>query len=153
MDNSGYIPDHEEKNRRDNVSHDTKKAVDFKTDESKTWTSDKPPPLLGSSRLALSLIACVGFLNLYALRVNLSVAMVCMVNQTALDLIKDGGVSVADKRPATCNGVEDESSNNTNSGDKDGEFVWSKEIQGYVLGSFFWGYMLTQVFGGWLAAR
>ncbi|XP_076450040.1 putative transporter slc-17.2 isoform X2 [Babylonia areolata] len=35
----------------------------------------------------------------------------------------------------------------------DGEFQWPKEIQGLVLGSFFWGYLLTQVPGGWLASR
>ena len=36
---------------------------------------------------------------------------------------------------------------------EDGEFVWSKKIQGHVLGSFFWGYMVTQIPGGYLAAR
>ncbi|KAK3765989.1 hypothetical protein RRG08_002232 [Elysia crispata] len=157
MDKSGYIKDcKREGTRNDTTVIDGKKTVGFQEMESKTWTSDKPPPLLGSSRLALSLIACVGFLNLYALRVNLSVAMVCMVNQTALDLIKDaenGGSGETNQRPATCNGVEKESSNDTTSGDREGEFVWSKEIQGYVLGSFFWGYLLTQVLGGWLAAR
>ena len=36
---------------------------------------------------------------------------------------------------------------------QDGEFQWHKDRQGLVLGSFFWGYILTQVPGGWLAAR
>ena len=36
---------------------------------------------------------------------------------------------------------------------QDGEFTWSKETQGLILGSFFWGYMTTQIAGGWLAAR
>ena len=47
--------------------------------------------------------------------------MVCMVNQTALDLIKDaenGGSGETNQRPATCNGVEKESSNDTTSGDR-----------------------------------
>ena len=36
---------------------------------------------------------------------------------------------------------------------EDGEFAWNKKTQGLVLGSFFWGYMITQVPGGYLAAR
>jgi ACS family sodium-dependent inorganic phosphate cotransporter-like MFS transporter 5 len=36
---------------------------------------------------------------------------------------------------------------------QDGPFSWDKELQGVILGSFFWGYLLTQVLGGWLAGR
>jgi len=34
-----------------------------------------------------------------------------------------------------------------------GELEWSKELRGHVLSSFFYGYLVTQVFGGWLAGR
>lgn len=34
-----------------------------------------------------------------------------------------------------------------------GEFVWNKKTQGIILGSFFWGYLLTQIPGGWLATK
>lgn len=34
---------------------------------------------------------------------------------------------------------------------KDGEFIWDEATQGLVLGSFFYGYVLTQVPGGRLA--
>lgn len=34
---------------------------------------------------------------------------------------------------------------------KEGEFVWDEATQGLVLGSFFYGYVLTQVPGGRLA--
>ena len=34
-----------------------------------------------------------------------------------------------------------------------GELEWSKEVRGYVLSSFFYGYVVTQVLGGWLAGR
>ena len=33
------------------------------------------------------------------------------------------------------------------------EFPWSPSLQGIVLGSFFYGYILSQIPGGWLAAR
>ena len=35
----------------------------------------------------------------------------------------------------------------------DGPFIWDKETQGLILGAFFWGYLLTQIPGGWLAER
>jgi len=34
-----------------------------------------------------------------------------------------------------------------------GELEWSKQLRGHVLSSFFYGYIVTQVLGGWLASR
>ncbi|CAG5124164.1 unnamed protein product, partial [Candidula unifasciata] len=34
-----------------------------------------------------------------------------------------------------------------------GEFTWNKELQGLLLGSFFWGYLVLQVPGGMLSER
>lgn len=34
---------------------------------------------------------------------------------------------------------------------KDGEFAWDEYRQGIILGSFFWGYVMTQIPGGRLA--
>ena len=42
---------------------------------------------------------------------------------------------------------------NSSSTTEVGEFNWNEETQGYVLGSFFYGYILTQVPGGWLASK
>ena len=36
---------------------------------------------------------------------------------------------------------------------QDGDFDWSRETQGIILGAFFWGYLVTQIPGGWLAER
>ena len=36
---------------------------------------------------------------------------------------------------------------------QDGEFVWDEQVQSIVSGSFFWGYIVTQLFGGRLAER
>ncbi|VDO55403.1 unnamed protein product, partial [Haemonchus placei] len=35
----------------------------------------------------------------------------------------------------------------------EGEFEWSKTTQGHILGAFFWGYLGSQVLGGYLASR
>ena len=34
-----------------------------------------------------------------------------------------------------------------------GEFNWSKSTQGFVLSSYFYGYILTQVISGWLSLK
>lgn len=33
------------------------------------------------------------------------------------------------------------------------DYPWSTEVQGLVLSSFFYGYIMTQIPGGWLATR
>ena len=34
---------------------------------------------------------------------------------------------------------------------QDGPFAWSRDLQGIIHGSFFWGYILTQMPGGFVA--
>ncbi|KAA0200023.1 hypothetical protein HAZT_HAZT001236 [Hyalella azteca] len=41
----------------------------------------------------------------------------------------------------------------TSSTSSQGEFDWDARTQGYILGSFFWGYCLTNLLGGLLAER
>lgn len=36
---------------------------------------------------------------------------------------------------------------------QDGNIEWDKKTQGMVLGSFFWGYLASQIPAGWLATR
>ena len=67
----------------------------------------------------------LGFSISYAMRVNLSVAIVYMVNNTAIS------------------GNEYRSSDGE--ADKDGPFVWDEAQQGVILGMFFYGYVVTQV--------
>ena len=64
-------------------------------------------------RNELAALAFFGFFNVYAMRVNLSVAAVKMANQ----------------------------------------YHWTKPQEGIVLGSFFYGYITTQVLGGWLSTK
>ena len=61
------------------------------------------------------------------MRVNLSVAIVYMVNNTAI----------------SGNGYRSREGEADN--DKDGPFVWDEAQQGVILGMFFYGYVVTQV--------
>lgn len=80
-----------------------------------------------SKRYMISILALLGFANVYALRVNLSVALVAMVTKTST-LDEEGKMEPA-------------------------EFNWSSETQGIVLSSFFYGYIITQLPGGFLALK
>ncbi|XP_041369663.1 sialin-like [Gigantopelta aegis] len=107
-------------------------------------------PFWTSSRLQLAFLGFWGFANLYALRTNLSVAIVCMVNQTALEILQN----VSDFSECEGRTVSDSSNVTTPQRlSEDGTHVWDKTVQGLVLGSYFWGYVISQIPGGWLATR
>lgn len=76
-------------------------------------------------RYILAFMAFLGFANVYALRVNLSVAMIAMNSNHTFD----------------------------NSTLPVPTYHWDSELQGMILGSFFYGYIVTQIPGGYLANR
>ncbi|KAL8592937.1 hypothetical protein ACOMHN_050764 [Nucella lapillus] len=79
-------------------------------------------------RYVVAFLAFLGFANIYALRVNLSVAIVSMTtNRTR---VVNGTVETLPP-----------------------EYPWSTHLQGQVLASFFYGYILSQLPGGFLANR
>lgn len=91
------------------------------------------------ARYILGILGFFGFANVYAMRVNLSVAIVAMVNNSFIPQ----NTSISDVCPVEAN--------STVVTPKDGDFNWDEATQGIVLGSFFYGYVLTQVPGGRLA--
>ncbi|CAK5019148.1 unnamed protein product [Meloidogyne enterolobii] len=134
------------------------------------------PRLLGSTRLNIAFLCFFGCAIIYSLRSNLSFAIVCMVKD-------DGGGEnktkiygcnynnekeiIAQRQRRELNNVKineisESSLNNTNFqefntvGAADiiiGEFDWSKQLQGQILGAFFFGYLTSQMLGGILAGR
>ncbi|XP_056147989.1 sialin [Lampris incognitus] len=100
-------------------------------------------PACCSARYSLAFFSCYGFFVVYALRVNLSVAMVEMLNAThQTSKNHSGSVCPAHTSPPQLH------HNNTAN-----VYDWDSETQGWILGSFFYGYILTQVPGGYLASR
>ncbi|XP_050307576.1 sialin-like [Anthonomus grandis grandis] len=80
-------------------------------------------------RYVVATMAFFGFFNVYTLRVNLSIAVVAMT-QNRFETLENGTkISLGP------------------------EFEWSNELQGYILSSFFYGYMATQLLGGYLSAK
>uniref|UniRef100_A0A914W490 Major facilitator superfamily (MFS) profile domain-containing protein n=1 Tax=Plectus sambesii TaxID=2011161 RepID=A0A914W490_9BILA len=112
-------------------------------------------PLWLSARLNLALVGFLGCVVIYSLRTNLSVAIVCMVNQTAIAesaaqeaTLFNQTKKVTEEQCLAPNGSVAEKKVN-----EDGEFIWSKTKQGQLLSAFFWGYPFSQILGGLLAGR
>lgn len=94
-----------------------------------------------SARYTFALLGFLGMANVYMMRVNLSVAMVAMVNSSAI-----ASANVSDE-------CQVDGGNLTSGTNKDGEFAWDEQTQGLILASFFWGYIFTQLPGGRLAEK
>ncbi|GFQ97413.1 hypothetical protein TNCT_257221, partial [Trichonephila clavata] len=85
---------------------------------------------------------------MYAMRNNINVAIVAMVNSTAV--YDDSKNNISSKECL----ISTPSSNYTNSTKnvlKEGTFIWSSNLQGVVLGAYFYGYCFSQIPGGRLA--
>lgn len=121
----------------------------------------KATPFFRSMRFVLAILGCLMFIHLYSQRVGMSVAIVCMVNQTAVSELgrqSSGGDSnsssndVMQRTPSNPQCIRAVKGKNETAS-LDGPFVWEKGIQGHILGSFFYGYMVSQIPGGLLAEQ
>lgn len=99
-----------------------------------------------SCRLVLNLMVITGFMLNYAFRVNLTIAIVAMVKQVV---------------PVVNNSTLGEHTNITTNvtvplitddpDDGSAKYTWNEYEQNFILGSFFWGYLLTELPGGRLS--
>ncbi|XP_039292778.1 putative inorganic phosphate cotransporter isoform X3 [Nilaparvata lugens] len=106
----------------------------------------KPTAWIGT-RHKVTFLLFLGMANAYIMRTNMSVAVVAMVNQTALP--KDEGVDVDDE----CGVNSYYTTNNHTEAHKDGQFIWDTTQQGFLLSSFFYGYVITQIPFGILSKK
>uniref|UniRef100_A0AAQ5Z5M5 Sialin n=1 Tax=Amphiprion ocellaris TaxID=80972 RepID=A0AAQ5Z5M5_AMPOC len=100
-------------------------------------------PACCSARYMLAFLSSFGFFVVYSLRVNLSVAMVDMLNTTHQTSPNHSG-SVCPPHTSSPPPKHNHTA---------GVYNWDSETQGWILGSFFYGYILTQIPGGYLAGR
>ncbi|XP_061767299.1 sialin [Nerophis ophidion] len=100
-------------------------------------------PACCSTRYLLALLSSYGFFVVYSLRVNLSVAMVDMLNATHQPHTNHSASVCAPHANPARPGRNHSAS----------VYDWNVETQGWILGSFFYGYIITQIPGGYLASR
>ncbi|XP_067626518.1 putative inorganic phosphate cotransporter isoform X2 [Eurosta solidaginis] len=103
---------------------------------------DKPKGRF-STRYFVTFMLFLGMANAYVMRTNMSVAIVAMVNHTA---ISKEITEIWDDECPNQNLTEVDNG-------QDGDFAWSSSLQGYILSSFFYGYVITQIPFGILAKK
>lgn len=111
--------------------------------------TNEVPPQCCSARLNLAVLMFFGFTVVYGLRVNLSVAMVAMVNNS--DIEPQQNSSIVHACP-----LSPEAKNNSNTilqPEGTPQYPWNSQTQGWLLGAFFFGYLFTQIPGGYLAGH
>ncbi|CAH2007224.1 unnamed protein product [Acanthoscelides obtectus] len=108
------------------------------------------------TRYILAVLGCVGLGIIYGLKVNLHVAIVSMVNHTALyqvgvekGLSTNVGASKIDAQ--ACGSDVNNSDKSSPAVAEDGPFPWPAPIQGLLLSAYFWGYIVAQIPGGRIA--
>nr|XP_031850573.1 putative inorganic phosphate cotransporter isoform X1 [Nomia melanderi] len=106
------------------------------------------------ARYLMAVMGSIGLAIIYGFKVNVSVAIVAMVNHTA---VKQSTLHEIKSENATAITTMDEcqhdglSLNTTKNIVEDGPFVWNEPLQGLILSSYFWGYMVSLLPGGRMA--
>lgn len=98
------------------------------------------------ARYIFAILASVGMGVIYGLKVGLHVVIVTMVNTTAIHTEHE---ATAQKPISKCG--FDDVKNITFKPAEDGPFEWNSEIQGWLLSSYFFGYIVAQIPGGRLS--
>ncbi|XP_022918769.2 sialin-like [Onthophagus taurus] len=85
------------------------------------------------TRYTVVILTSVGLGLLYAHRIHINLTIVSMVNQTGIEQNQTGVCS---------NKTQEEKSQKKN---HKGEFTWSNSLQGIILSSFYWGYLVVML--------
>ena len=102
--------------------------------------------------LIFAALGGMGMAIIYGLKVNASVAIVAMVNHTALHQWEHDHEDHHHEGAQEDQGEICFDPNEVSHGEsEDGPFLWTQPQQGLVLGSYFWGYFVTQIPGGRIA--
>ncbi|PRD22021.1 UNVERIFIED_CONTAM: Sialin [Trichonephila clavipes] len=99
-------------------------------------------------RVIFVILGFFGMFNVHALRVNLSVAIVAMVNNTGTE---SGNTSYVED---SCPDLRKEDNGVTIARQTKGEqYNWDAQTKGMVISSFFYAYFITVLTGGYLAKK
>ncbi|XP_023217799.1 sialin-like isoform X2 [Centruroides sculpturatus] len=111
--------------------------------ESKSSTTAEKPTEWIPTRYVLTFLTFWSLCLLYTHRVVLNLAIVAMVNLTALES-HEVNTTLSDECPDTL------AYENTTYRYREGYFMWSPSVQGIILGAYYYGFITTQLLGGWL---
>ncbi|OQV24542.1 Sialin [Hypsibius exemplaris] len=115
----------------------------------------------------MTLLLCIGIFNIYTLRICLSIAIVAMVEPTARPAATNSSstnwtssLNGTTEPPGTsplrqdiCPAPEGLNAVQAPAQTNSPRFAWDSQVQGTILGSYFYGYIAGQIPGGWLSRR
>uniref|UniRef100_A0A8C1D0Z2 Solute carrier family 17 member 6a n=1 Tax=Cyprinus carpio carpio TaxID=630221 RepID=A0A8C1D0Z2_CYPCA len=93
-------------------------------------------------RYIIAIMSGLGFCISFGIRCNLGVAIVGMVNNSTVH--RGGKIIVTEVRARHLSPLCEETK---------AKFNWDPETVGMIHGSFFWGYIVTQIPGGYISSR
>nr|XP_022901620.1 sialin [Onthophagus taurus] len=96
------------------------------------------------ARFVLYLLSWSGFLVSFMMRTDINLAIVAMVEEPQ----KETDPNVTDQYCFVKQPEEVDSVSNNKLMDYGGTLQWSADIQSYVLASFYWAYIISQIVGG-----
>uniref|UniRef100_A0A8C9WGK5 Vesicular glutamate transporter 1 n=1 Tax=Scleropages formosus TaxID=113540 RepID=A0A8C9WGK5_SCLFO len=99
-------------------------------------------------RYIIAILSGLGFCISFGIRCNLGVAIVSMVNNHTV--LKGNKEVLVVSLPALSHGDPDEQLSPLPQG---AQFTWDPETVGMIHGSFFWGYIVTQIPGGFICQK
>nr|XP_023693979.1 vesicular glutamate transporter 2.2-like [Paramormyrops kingsleyae] len=113
----------------------TGEVIELTEDGRPSETKEKKPPIFDCTcfglprRYIIAIMSGLGFCISFGIRCNLGVAIVSMVNNSTYH--QGGKIIIKEKA----------------------KFNWDPETVGMIHGSFFWGYIVTQIPGGYISSR
>ncbi|XP_048014254.1 vesicular glutamate transporter 2.2 [Megalobrama amblycephala] len=113
----------------------TGEVIELTEDGRPAQMQEKKPPLCDCTcfglprRYIIAIMSGLGFCISFGIRCNLGVAIVGMVNNSTIH--RGGKIIIKEKA----------------------KFNWDPETVGMIHGSFFWGYIVTQIPGGYISSR
>ncbi|KAG7262216.1 hypothetical protein CRUP_023886 [Coryphaenoides rupestris] len=113
----------------------TGEVIELTEDGRPQEAPERKPPLCDCScfglprRYIIAVMSGLGFCISFGIRCNLGVAIVGMVNNSTIH--ENGKIIIKEKA----------------------KFNWDPETVGLIHGSFFWGYIVTQIPGGYISSR
>ncbi|XP_015918821.1 putative inorganic phosphate cotransporter isoform X2 [Parasteatoda tepidariorum] len=99
-------------------------------------------------RYVLVLLGFLGMFSIYAMRVNISMTIVAMVNQTAVAFPNNSHSETKE-----CLNLDYDNELVQSNGFKGEQYNWDTTTQTTILGSYYYGYVLTQLPGGIIAEK
>nr|XP_046913027.1 sialin-like [Dermatophagoides farinae] len=100
-----------------------------------------------AARVIFVILGFFGFFLVYAFKVVVNMSIVAMIKNKHNDDLLTNFSTISPVSADTCPGGQ------STSNQQEGEFDWPEDVKNYVLASFFYGYVLTQIPAGILANK